>query len=86
MKKFVLLAAAAACFVPALVSSASAETDVNVRINAGSPGYHSGYRHSGYRAYNQQRVVVSGSHCRMTTVRTHRANGTVWVRKIRKCG
>jgi uncharacterized protein YraI len=80
MKKFVLLAAAAVCFAPAMISSASAATaSVNVRV--GSPGYY----HSGYRAYNQ-RVVVSGSHCRMVTVRTKRANGSVWVRKIRKCG
>ena len=83
MKKFVLLAAAAACFAPALVSSASAQgASVNIRV--GEPGY----RHysPGYRSYNQQRVVVSGPHCRTTTVRTKRANGTVWVRKICKCG
>jgi hypothetical protein len=76
MKKLALLAAAAAFLAPALISSASAETaSVNVRV--GSPGY---------RAYSQERVVVSPSHCRTTTVRTKRANGSVSIRKIRKCG
>lgn len=75
MRKLALMAAAAAFLAPALISSASAET-VSVRV--GSPGY---------RAYSQERVVVApSSHCRTTTVRTKRANGTIWVRKIRKCG
>jgi hypothetical protein len=74
MKKLVLLTAAAAFIAPALIASASAET-VSVRV--GSPGY---------RAYSQERVVVGNSHhCRMTTVRTKHANGSVTVRKIRKC-
>lgn len=76
MKKLALMAAAAAFLAPALISSASAETaSVNVRV--GSPGY---------RAYSQERVVVAPSHCRMTTVRTKHANGSVSIRKIRKCG
>jgi hypothetical protein len=76
MKKLALMAAAAAFLAPALISSASAETaSVNVRV--GSPGY---------RAYSQERVVVAPSHCRTTTVRTKRANGSVSIRKIRKCG
>ena len=75
MKKFALLAAAAVCFAPALISSASAQS---VTLRVGDPGYHS---------YNQQRVVVSNSrHCRTTTVRTKRANGTIWVRQVRRCG
>ena len=73
MKKLVLLTAAAAFIAPALIASASAET-VSVRV--GSPGY---------RAYSQERVIVSPSHCRMTTVRTKHANGSVTIRKIRKC-
>lgn len=73
MKKLILLAAAAAFLSPALSSSASAQS-VSVRV--GEPGY---------RAYSQQRVVVSGKQCRTTTVRTKRPNGTIWVRKIRKC-
>ena len=75
MKKLILLAAAAAFLSPVLSSSASAQS-VSVRV--GEPGY---------RAYSQQRVVTtSGTNCRTTTVRTKRANGTIWVRKIRKCG
>jgi hypothetical protein len=75
MKKLVLMAAAAAFLAPALISSASAETaSVNVRV--GSPGY---------RAYSQERVVVNPHHCRTTTVRTKHANGSVSIRKIRKC-
>ncbi len=73
MKKLILLAAAGAFLSPALISSASAQS-VSVRV--GDPGY---------RAYSQQRVVVSGQNCRTTTVRTKRANGTTWVRKVRKC-
>jgi hypothetical protein len=76
MKKFALMVAAAAFLTPALIASASAETaSVNVRV--GSPAY---------RAYSQERVIVSPHHCRTTIVRTKRANGTIWVRKIRKCG
>jgi hypothetical protein len=76
MKKFALLAAAAAFLAPALISSSSAET-ASVNIRVGNPGY---------RAYSQERVVVSPNHCRTTTVRTKRANGSVSIRKIRKCG
>ena len=73
MKKLILLAAAGAFLSSALISSASAQS-VSVRV--GDPGY---------RAYSQQRVVVSGPNCRTTTVRTKRPNGTTWVRKVRKC-
>jgi hypothetical protein len=73
MQKLILLAAAGAFLSPALISSASAQS-VSVRV--GEPGY---------RAYSQQRVVVSGQNCRTTTVRTKRPNGTTWVRKVRKC-
>ncbi len=48
MQKLILLAAAGAFLSPALISSASAQS-VSVRV--GEPGY---------RAYSQQRVVVSG--------------------------
>jgi hypothetical protein len=74
MKKLVLLTAAAAFLAPAWIASASAET-VNVRV--GSPGY---------RAYSQERVVVSPHHCRTVTVRSRHANGTVVIRKHRRCG
>src|SRR3954471_19144796 len=74
MRKLVLLTAAAAFVAPALIASASAET-VNVRV--GSPGY---------RAYSQERVVVSPHHCRTVTVRSRHANGTVVIRKHRRCG
>ena len=77
MKKLILLAAAAAFMSPVLSSSASAQS-VSVRV--GDPGY---------SAYSQQRTVtkkvVVGTNCRTTTVRTKRANGTIWVRKVRKC-
>ena len=73
MKKLILLAAAAAFLIPVPSSSASAQS-VSVRV--GEPGY---------GAYSQQRVVVTGKKCRTVTVRTKRANGTIWVRKVRKC-
>lgn len=78
MKKFALLAAAAAFLAPAMISAASAES-ASVRIRVGEPGY---------RAYASDRVVVSSSpqHCRTVTVRTKRANGTVLIRKTRRCG
>ena len=80
MKKLVLLAAAAALLTPALISSASAET-LNVRVGIGNSGYN-----NGYRAYGQERVYVDHRrHCRMVVTRHHRANGTVVIRKIRKC-
>jgi hypothetical protein len=84
MKKLVLLAAAAALLTPALISSASAET-LNVRVGIGNSGYNSGYN-NGYRSYGQERVYVDHRrHCRMVVTRHHRANGTVVIRKIRKC-
>ena len=83
MKKFTLLAAAAAVMLltPAMLAPAAAETNINVRI--GTPGYH-----DGYRAYGSTRTktIVRGPNCRMVTVRTKRANGTVLVRKVRRCG
>ena len=78
MKKLILLAAAA-FLSPALIASASAQT-VSVRV--GEPGY-SAYAQQ--RVVTQKRVVVTGKNCRTVTVRTKRANGTIWVRKIRKC-
>ena len=77
MKKFALLAAAAAFLTPAMISAASAETaSVNVRV--GSPGY---------RAHSQERVIVGPRHhCRTIIVRHKRDNGVVVVRKIRRCG
>ena len=80
MKKLVLLAAAAALLTPALISSASAET-LNVRVGVGNSGYH-----HGYRSYGQERVYVDHRRqCRMVVTRHHRANGTVVIRKFRKC-
>ena len=80
MKKFVLLAAAAAFLTPALMSAASAET-LNVRVGVGNSGYH-----NGYRAYGQERVYVGHrNHCRTVVTRHKRDNGTVVIRKIRRC-
>lgn len=77
MKKFVLLAAAAAFLTPAMLSAASAETaSVNVRVG-----------HPGYRAYSQERVIVAPNHhCRTVITRHKRDNGTIVIRKIRRCG
>jgi hypothetical protein len=74
MKKFVLLAAAGICLAPALISSASAQS---VTVRVGEPGY---------RGSVTTKKVVTSSHCRYVTTRTKRSNGTVWVRKVRKCG
>jgi hypothetical protein len=73
MKKFLMLAAAAAIATPALISAASAES---VTVRVGSPGYH---------ARAQERVVVRHAPaCRMVTTRVHRGNRTV-VTKTRRC-
>ena len=68
----------------ALIASASAET-LNVRVGVGNSGYNNGYN-NGYRAYSQEGVYVRNRHhCRMVVTRHHRANGTIVVRKFRKC-
>jgi hypothetical protein len=85
MKKFALLAVAAALLTPALFTAPAAAQDASVSIRVGDPGPR--HYHRGYRAYGQERVIVrAGSDCRTTTVRTKRANGTVVIKKIRKCG
>lgn len=75
MKTFALAIAAAALLAPALIQSASAET-ASVTLRVGDPGY---------RARAQERVVVTTPNCRMVTVRTKRADGTVIVKKQRRC-
>ena len=80
MKKLVLLAAVAALLTPALITSASAET-LNVRVGVGNSGYN-----NGYRAYGQERVVVAPGHrCRTIIIRHKRWDGTVVIRKERRC-
>lgn len=80
MKKLVLLAAAAALLAPAMISSASAE-DLNVRVGVGSPTYH-----RAYRSHAEERIYVGNRHhCRTIIERHKRDNGTIVVRKIRKC-
>ncbi len=97
MKKFALLAAAAALLAPALMSAPASAQDASVNIRIGDPSptyrtYSPTYRtystSSGYRAYGAQRTktVVTGPNCRQVTVRTVRSNGTVYTRKVRKCG
>jgi hypothetical protein len=87
MKKFALMIAAATCLLaaPALVQPAAAQADVNVRIGTThhDNGNHYGWRHRGYRS-NAAVVVHPG--CRTVVTRTHRANGTVVIRKHRRCG
>lgn len=76
MKKFVILAAAAAILTPAMISAASAENaSVNVRI--GSPGYH---------ARAEERVVIRKHrpHCRMVVTHIKR-DGVRITKKERKC-
>jgi opacity protein-like surface antigen len=74
MKTFLLVAAAAAALTPAMISAASADS-VNVRVGSGYPHY---------RAQATEHVVVS-HHCRTVTVRSHRANGSVVIRRTRRC-
>jgi hypothetical protein len=85
MKKFALILAAATCLLaaPALVQSAKADPNVNVRIGTNHDnGHHYGWRHRGYHS-NAAVVVRSG--CRTVVSRTHRANGSVVIRKHRRC-
>jgi hypothetical protein len=77
------LVAAAACLLtaPAIVQPASAETYIR-----SSDGWRhdDNWRHRGYHS-RASVVVTSPHHCRMTTVRTKHGNGSVSIRKIRKC-
>jgi hypothetical protein len=84
MKKFALLIAAAACLfaAPAAVQTAGAET--SVRVGVGDSGNHYGWRNRGYRSHSE--VVVGRPHCRTVIVRTKKPNGTVIIRKHRRCG
>ena len=83
MKKFVLIAAGAAAllFAPAAVTSTPANAQ-SVHVQVGTPSY--GYVRP---AYTTRKKVVyrTTSNCRYTTVRTKRPNGTVYVKKIRRC-
>jgi ABC-type sugar transport system substrate-binding protein len=86
MKKFALMLAAATCLLaaPALVQPAAAQADVNVRIGtSNNNGHHNGWRHRGY--HSNAAVVVAHPRCRTVVTRTHRANGTVVIRKHRSC-
>ena len=74
MKIFALSIAAAAFLAPAMISSASAETDINVRI--GTPGYN---------ARAQGVVVTSPARCRTVVTKVKRANGTKVTTKKRVC-
>ncbi len=87
MKKFALLAAAAALLAPALMSAPASAQDASVNIRIGDPAPTYRTYSPGYRAYGaaRTRTVVTGPNCRTVTVRTARANGTVYVRKVRKC-
>lgn len=88
MKTFALLGlAAAALMAPALFSAPASAQSVTVSV--GQPTYQRTYvrPRPAYRSYaTTKRVTVrQGANCRTTTVRTKRANGTVWVRQVRKC-
>ena len=78
MKKIAFLIAAAGCLLaaPAALQPASAET--SVRIGAGD-----GWRHDAY--HSRAAVVVDRPHCRTVTVRTKRPNGTIIIKKQRRC-
>jgi hypothetical protein len=79
MRKFALLLAAAGCLltVPAVVQPASAET--YVRTSSGSSWGGPGYR-------SRAQVVVSNpQRCRTVTVRTKRWDGSVVIKKQRRC-
>jgi len=80
MKKFALLIAAAACLLsaPMVVQPASAETYVRVSSD------NDGWRHRAYRS-RAQVVVASPHRCRTVTVRTKRLDGSVVIRKHRRC-
>jgi hypothetical protein len=75
MRKFVIILGAAAAMVaaPAFIPSASAETDVNIRI--GTPAY---------KARAQGVVVTSPSRCKTVTTKVKKAGKTV-ISKKRVC-
>jgi hypothetical protein len=85
MRKSLLLFAVAAglyMIAPPAVQPASAQ-DATVRIGIGER-HHDGWRHRGYRS-RAAVVVGERSRCRTVTVRTHRPNGTIVIRKHRRC-
>ena len=67
---------------PTAVTSSPANAQ-SVHVQVGTPSY--GYVRPAY--VKKKKVVYrTTSNCRYTTVRTKRANGTVYVKKIRRCG
>lgn len=78
MKKIAFLIAAAGCLLtaPAALQPASAETSVRIGVN-------DGWRHDAYRS--RAHVVVTRPQCRTVTVRTKRPNGTIIIKKQRRC-
>jgi len=77
MRKIALIVAAGCLLAaPAAVQPASAETSVRIGVN-------DGWRYPAYRSHAA--VVVDRPHCRTVTVRTKRPNGTVIIKKQRRC-
>jgi len=82
MKKIAFLIAAALCLlaVPATVQPAGAQS---VTVGVGDNGHHYGWRNHAYRSRAQ--VVVHRPHCRTIIIRHKRWDGTVVIRKERRC-
>ena len=79
MKKLVLLGlVAGAAFLTPVMTPAPAEAQ-SVTVRVGEPGYRPVTR------VKRTTVVRSGPVCRTTTVRTKRPNGSVMIRKVRRC-
>jgi hypothetical protein len=98
MRKLACILAAAVCVTAgaSLTTGSASAQAVGVTIGVGNNGHSSGndrwrsrndWRYS-HRARAQSGIVISTgpSHCRYVTTRTYRSNGTVLIRKVRRCG
>jgi hypothetical protein len=96
MRKLAYILAATVCLTAgaSLTAGSASAQAVGVTIGVGDRDHYRGNDHNwrrdnwrGHRARAQERIVISSNprHCRMTTVKTYRSNGTVVIRKIRRC-
>lgn len=96
MKKLACLMAAAACLTVGPAVAQSARITVGVDDGYSSRGrvvvrdndrwHHNRWR--AHRSYASDRIVIRSNpdYCRTVTVRTKLANGTVIIKKQRRCG
>jgi len=87
MRTIAYALAAAACLTLGSVAMAQ---ELNIGVGVGEHHDHDRAGvviRGGERSYNRERIIVRRPHdCRMVTIRSHRPNGSVVIRQIRRCG